>query len=312
MKKTQYGMSAYLFCHAISCYGLESTNSKTLERQAWEKAFNGENSEAIKLFTNAARGGSLTACKFLAYNYSDEPLIDAKNSDKALFFKEQADIYKRTYPHEHGAEDDLILNIKKLKAVQAGSNSPWYRKCLDAFTQACISLGRYPGPEECALELFRSIRYAAVSDQEGALKKMDLLQEVLVSTPSKESVHAIFKELNDGYQGFYFSDKQEVNYQLSKALMNALEKSARRLDLLEDLKVSYRKLFTELYYDYNKPGRHSKQTLVINFLQELFPSYEAHDKEEAHKALFTFLQVRTKDAQPNIALLPNKATPTDG
>jgi|GEM_PF-7091610 len=220
MKIDKYLISVYLLLLAVNIHGMNKESLKSLEKEAWEEAFNGDKAEALKKFTQAARAGSWQASKFLAHNYGKEPLIDEKDDKKAQFFLSQAEGHKKQRPNEYFSEFDLGSQIEKFKALQFARNNPWYKDVLDELNSSNSSYFKeYPLPEKSILRLFRKMKDDKV-DKKKALERMRLLGQTMNLVQSKEATQEIFKQVNDGYHSFSFSDDANTNYSLSKDMYN--------------------------------------------------------------------------------------------
>ncbi len=86
MKIDKHFIGIFVIFLAVNIQSMDKETLKSLEKEAWEEAFNGDKAEALKKFAQAARAGSWQASKFLAHNYGKEPLVDEKDEKKSTIF----------------------------------------------------------------------------------------------------------------------------------------------------------------------------------------------------------------------------------
>ncbi len=79
-------------------------------------------------------------------------------------------------------------------------------------------------------------------------------------------------------------------------MIKALEESASKLGLEDELKASYGKLFSGFYGDYLGHGHKVEKTVIIDSIQELFPRYATLDRTQAIKSLTYFLDHDMRDS----------------
>ena len=292
MKKCVYVMSLFFCLAGIDVAAMEKCKISKLEDSAWQQAFDGNRSQALKEFTKAAHAGSWQACRFLAHNYGQDPLLtDKKDDEKSQFFSTQADkVEGRSFLSEH----DLKDQIKKLTSLTFAWRNSWYQQILDEINvENCSYFKQYPLPEDGILRFFSAMK-KDISDSEKAQRRMQLFCQSIRSLQSVRLVGKVFEDLaNEYHKPFNFSKDVKLNCALSHDLLMALEDVSPTLGLSEELNKAYDVLFSEYYHSYSCDR---KNHIIIDSVIELFPHYVALDESSAVKALIDFLDVDLKSS----------------